>query len=330
MLHKLIMCLAATITCGDVFADADNSIKARALLDGAKHSRESIDWISGDFEMGFGQSENVTATVRGRFYSTKKQTRFDLFNSGAKEFTIHDGVSFYGFRRRPHNDLEVFDIDHADQVKGVIAFDPRVLGLSDILPCRVTVSLLFAIGNENVLSCSEVETTGTDKTFIVKKVRGDTTFEYWIKEPSFRILRTTISWPDALVDVRSEFDGLEDHDVIPSKVTCTRTEQGISDTKVYTMSNVDQKTPIGEETFSLKVMDLPLDTPVIDYRIQQRIGYWDGEKIARERVVRRLNQSDATAMDRTRFNALSFIWLGFLSVGAYFLLKRRWRKPGAS
>jgi hypothetical protein len=39
---------------------------------------------------------------------------------------------------------------------------------------------------------------------------------------------------------------------------------------------------IGEEAFSLSYLGLPVGTPVADLRSDQRVGYWDGVKLAKQ------------------------------------------------
>lgn len=62
------------------------------------------------------------------------------------------------------------------------------------------------------------------------------------------------------------------------------------DGKVVLESKVTIKDfEIGAESepdrFTLKGMEVPVNTPVVDYRIRKRIGYWDGEGLSEWPVV---------------------------------------------
>jgi hypothetical protein len=193
------------------------------------------------------------------------------------EIIVRNGAVFYGYRKARHQDVHIYDLDRAVGVRGDIAFDPRVLGLSDVMAASATVKSCLWYENMAIIDLIGKEVVNGTPTWRVSAVTDvGVRSDYWIEEPSFRIHRRTILWPEGQIELDSEFDR-EIPSPFPKRVKVRRTEPGEVVVRTYTIEALTSGTPIPSERFSLRAMGIPPGTAVVDYRIQRRQGFWNGD-----------------------------------------------------
>ena len=269
-----------------VSAASDDADVALALLRGVELARTAEDTGRLEFDVEFvvpprGVIENGVIEFDG------SKCRSEVTDGrGYLHTVIRDGNELYAFLSSPHADVEVFDFKDAAQ-HDFVAFDPRTLGFSDIMGMSTTVTdCLWLEGMEAPTLLGKEQIRGVD-VWHVNLNRGDeTTFEYWIEEPSFRVHRVTHSWGAKLVEIDSEFD--DSDQVFPSRVVARRhainkEDSSIQETvleRIYTVRMLETGTEISPDRFSLASIDLPINTAINDYRISRIAGYWDGEGIS--------------------------------------------------
>lgn len=238
--------------------------------------------------------------------------RFEVFEGEIPgQVTIRDGDEFRAYQRKAHADVQIYGVERALRTRGDLAFDPRVLGLSDLMSCDICVKDCLWYEDSEVLEVVGLEKIGDIDVWRVKAVRHGNTTEYWIEEPLFRVHRKKTVMDFARIEIHSEFDADDSQSPYPSRVTAVRTytdERPKCET-MFVVKAFDVDVSVPPDRFTLKSMDLPVNTPVIDYRIDRRIGYWDGEGLS-ERLTRgEVNPVEFTPAERGRR------WLLFLLGG---------------
>lgn len=203
---------------------------------------------------------------------------------------VLNGDELYWYERSKTMDAV---IDSRARTPAQTCFDPRLLGLVDIMSASATVNqcLLVDRPGRAELVVAGQERIGEARLWRVEaKIRGETAEqsfdkEFWIEEPSFRVHRMTrvMRTPEIEIrcDVRSEFDPQDPANPLPKRVRIHRTESGNPDfIEEIELLSAEWPAAIPAERFTLKGMDLPLNTEVADYRIHRRLGYWNGEGLS--------------------------------------------------
>jgi hypothetical protein len=209
--------------------------------------------------------------------------RFEVFAGKVpSQVIIRDGDEFHGFVRKEHEDVQIYDLQRAYGVRGDVAFDPRVLGLDDLMPCNVTVKDCLWYDNPQKLEVVGQESLHGIKVWRVRAVRNEDTANYWIEEPSFRVHRVTFKSPWTSIEIEFEFDASSPQSPFPSRVVAKREDKVQKHEVTYIIKSLDAGAPISPDRFTLKSMELPFNTPVVDYRISRIVGYWDGQGLSKD------------------------------------------------
>jgi hypothetical protein len=242
------------------------------------------------------------------------------------QVNLRDGEVLYRYVREKFADVQVYDKQGAS---GVLAFDPRVLGLADLMPNTITIKDCLWYENPQQAEVIGVESMNGDKVWRVRAGRGDATSEFWIEEPSFRVHRRTIKFPGHDIDINSEFDSSTPSSPYPSRVMVKRKDPA-GETRVnYTIESFEVGAHISPERFTLKSMELPINTPVVDYRISRIVGYWDGEGLSKEPVYRGQQPSAPRSTPPTPPAGNRFLLIAinvFVLLVSITVLLLRWRR----
>ena len=196
------------------------------------------------------------------------------------EVTLLDGREVHFHIRAEHSDVAVSDLDGPGSIRGGFLFDPSVLGLSDILSPKSNVknSLRYDFA-ESAEVLGQVDVNGV-KAWHVKFGLKDYVYEFWVEEPAFRIHRKDITWPGTHVQIDLRYDA-DNQSPFPSWIHCKRTINGqVERERIVTIKSFTIGVEFAPDHFTLKGMEIPINTPVVDYRIQRRMGYWDGEGLS--------------------------------------------------
>jgi len=276
---------------------------ASALLEGVAQARSKISSISCELDIESGQNfAGISMESRDGFLRVE---RSDI-GGELVEVIVRNGDIFHAFSSSPHSDVHLYDLSRATGVRGDIAFDPRVLGLSTSLSSGASARRSLAVDYGDPQVVREEDLANGDKLYHVKN--SETRSSYWIQQPSFRVHKRTIAWSGGEIEVVSEFDS-DNKSVLPSKVTITRSEkEKPPKTTIMKIKNITIDKPISDQRFSCKSMALPLNTSLVDYRTSQHGGFWNGEEFVSERTSPPVEAMEASGKNR----------LGWLSKIAFF------------
>lgn len=215
-----------------------------------------------------------------KMMSTLLEVQQDGKSISDGEVTLLDGTEVYFLSRGKHSDVAVSDLDARESVRGGFLFDPAILGLTDLLSVHSTVkSCLHYQTAEDVELVGQEELNGVD-VWHVKLSLEDYIFEFWVEEPAFRVHRTVTAWPGTRIQIDLGYEP-GNPSPFPSWLHHKRTIDGqVRREGKVTIKDFKIGAEFEPDHFTLKGMDVPINTPVVDYRIKRRIGYWDGEGLS--------------------------------------------------
>jgi len=264
-----------------VAADSPSPV---ALLRGVELARTKSACLRATLEIYYVSPPPAT-TVQCLVELDGNRRRFEVFpGKEPGQVIIRDGDEFHGFRRKQHEDVHIYDLLRATGVRGDLAFDPRVLGLNDLMPCHVTVRDCLWHENQQKLELVGQESVQGIAVWRVRAARDEDTSDYWIEEPSFRVHRRTLKAAGMQIVIESEFESSQPGSPFPSRVVARRDTPERKHEQIYIIKSFDAGAHISPDRFTLKSMELPVNTPVVDYRISRIVGYWDGEGLSQSPV----------------------------------------------
>lgn len=260
---------------------------AVALLRGVELVRTAEDSVTAKVDYGYSTNAGVTE-ISFEIAQDGDRRRFEVTNAEGKSnvVVIKDGDEFLGYRRKPQEDVQIYDLQRAKGVRGDRCFDPRAIGLTDILFVDTTVSdCLRYREHENPRVVGEETINGVSVWKVTtRRDASGSISEYWIEEPSFRLHRRTVQTTGMSVDIRSEFDSADSLTPFPSVVHATRTVGSRTDKTIFKIRELKVGVDVDPKLFTLASMNLPIDTPAVDYQLSKRIGYWNGEGLSEHPV----------------------------------------------
>lgn len=226
----------------------------------------------------------------------------------------------YAYRRQAHADVRLSDMGYVVGTSGDLAFDPRTLGLTDLLAADTTVQACIWHSNQEDLQVLNNETINNVQTWRVRAVTPTASSDYWIEEPSFRIHKRTVTWPQGHTIIESKFDVDDSKNPFPKLVQISRKDNNHNLERQITVNSIELDANIDGERFTLASMDLPINTTVVDYRIQRTIGFWDGSGLSEDPVY---PNEDAKDMAGTRRTWLIIINVCVIAVILFIIWRRR-------
>jgi hypothetical protein len=239
--------------------------------------------------------------------------------SEPRSLVVASNGQYFRFFRSPGEDLEIRSLDAASGTTGSLAFDPRLLGLSDT--CSLAVSL------EDTIWVGEGMRTTIDgpiselgaSVWEVTSVRGVSSAKYWIDANSFRLFKKTVEVGDIAIEIVSTYaDG--NKGVIPNAVVVRRSDATGQSEKIFTITNL-RYGEVDMNRFDLSAFDLPIGTKAVDYQLKKAVGFWDGSSFAPE--VSQVGNLTGGRSSAFRNGAM------LLLVGVVLYWVVRWRTSGA-
>lgn len=287
-----ILVTAILLSAESALAEVPRSPVAVALLQGAELARTRFDQLRVSFTEEIQFSGTDKPLVRECLIEMSgPNRRFELLrdpNDQAHVISIIRGQEAYRIRRKPHADLSIYDLKDALDRRGDMGFDPRVLGLTDWIASDKNCRAYLWYDSDTSLTVEGTEVIRGAKVSRIKATYGETTSTYWIEEPSFRVHRRTVESASISDLVDSMFSPDDSKSPFPTRVEgerISRMQGGNSWKVVWTVSSIDFTTPISPDRFTIESMDLPVGTVLNDYRTHRIVGFWDGEKVAKEPIA---------------------------------------------
>ncbi len=255
-----------------------------ALLRGVESARAKYDNLRVELVMEYADRTR-RCTVPCLLEQAGQQRRFEQFVGSCPQqgvVTVITGREAWSYRRKQYEDLEINDLARAFDTSTDLGFDPRVLGLDGIpISAKSTVpSLLW------VETCDRAGIVGREElqgepTWHVIVGWGDATTDFWIDEPLFRVHKCVTKAADIRVETDSEFDPADRTSPFPKRVEMTREDTKEWKQIIITVKSMEVDKPIPAERFTMKAMDVPVNTMLNDYRINRIVGYWDGNGVSK-------------------------------------------------
>lgn len=270
-ISALLLLITASSACGE-------TVLPEALLLGVEQSRLTMDSFEASVEVEM-LAPSPRTLLRCEFYVSNNRRRVDIWSGKSLlETIVREDDNFFAFRRGQHEDLQMYDLDRASGVRGDLLFDPRALGLSDIMPCTVDVTSCLWSSNRAKLEIVGNEAVNGTKTWRLKATKPNgTSSEYWIEEPGFRVHKRTIESTASKIEIVSEFGTDPTDSVFPRRVFTERIVGNTSYKRIYTLKYLNALPNVDPDQFTVSSLDLPINTMANDYRISRIVGYWDGE-----------------------------------------------------
>jgi len=260
---------------------ANDAPTAAGLLTGARLARESITSMQCILEIEE-TSEAVRSNRKYKVEMLGDKLRFEELGDPSI-IAISDGETRYHYTREEHAQLSIRAEHDAAFSTTVAIFDPRIIGLSDICPPHLKLDKAVWSGGEVTSRVIGREQLNGVDAWRVASTRGDAIAEFWVDASSFRVHRKTVETPTFKVDIQSIYEP-NTTGILPSEVVATRTGGDIFTCR-YKITSVDFR-QIPEERFTFSTLELPLNTPAVDYGLKKAIGYWDGEAFSPNRLKR--------------------------------------------
>ena len=274
-----------------------------ATFDGDKRR---VEQLARDFVLD-GNITNVEETAQAKlaeFHGDKEA----LVKLGLGQFmdlsyrTVYDGKVFLQF-----SDSGTDIIDPTNDV-GFYLFDPRTVGLLYVsISAHDTLDQMSCFQNPESVSLVGKEDVGGIPAWHVKEtLSGDWVYEFWLDaaHPT-HILKHADPGNHAMLF--EKYDPQNPSDPLPVEIDFI--DQGRWATENYWFRRQARyNVPIAPKAFTLAGLRMPPGVPVVDYRIHQRIGYWDGSTLVQD-FPRNASWKPGSADDVPQNDSR---WLGFL------------------
>jgi hypothetical protein len=243
--------------------DSSKDPTALALLRGVELTRAKYDNLRVELSLEY-DDRTQRCTIPCLVEQAGQRRRFEQFAGGCLkegEVILVNDRELWGHRRKKHEDLDIYDMERSVGVRGDTAFDPRIIGLGDIVtPADITLRQLLWIDNCNqvkVLGCEDVNGVSTWR---VHAIWGETTSDFWIEEPSFRLHKCVCECPGIRTENVSEFDPRDRTFPFSKRVQVTREEGKKWKRLIITVKSFEVDKPIPAERFTMKSIGLPINT----------------------------------------------------------------------
>jgi len=309
-------------------ADPPRNPTAMALLRGVELARGKYDNLRLELDMEYADRERH-CTVACLLEQAGGRRRFEQFAGGCLQVgivAVIDGPEARGLRRKEHADLGLYDATQENNISAEEGFDPRNLGV-DGIPLSHTANVRDLLWIEK---CDRADLVGREElqgtpTWHLKTWRGDATADLWIEEPLFRVHRIVAKEDGISAETDSQFDPTDRTSPFPRRVEMTYQDGRELRRIVITVKNFEADKKIPTERFTMKAMDVPVNTMINDYRVNRILGYWDGEGVSPNPVQHaRTTGSPPTVRNVGWIYAVtvfSLIVVG--AVGAWLYFRRR-------
>jgi hypothetical protein len=291
---------------------------AEASVNVIQNSRLSQDPL--EIEFTFTNTKSGVKTKCHLLQSGANRRCVTETESGAKEISVilSDRVWHYG----PATNADVIQLDKSVADNWVkLCFDPRTIGLSTTTAFDLTVSNLLTEGVSKYETIS-IETIRDIPITRVRVHRESLWLDYDIHEPTSRLYRkqTYLSNNSTLLSELSlEYNNTDDS-WLPSKIVCVDTLNN----RGWEMSDIGFAKSVLEEPFSLRSMEIPIGTAVVDYIEKRRIGYWNGKNIVEDFPyddVRGMKTAESSSL--VRLPTLILLSIGVIAIVVSWLYFRR-------
>ena len=314
-----------------VVAFANDNAKALALLKGVEQERLKHDCFHIRYEEHRAEENKTVEQIvdfdKGKI--RKKHLPNDFFQ-GKKSILLEDAV--YCMMAYDEQHVAIVPLRSAI-ASGTGIYDPRMLGLADMMNHEMTVSVCLLYKNRSNFSVSRENLDGRPVHVVEYRDGEENDFAHWklyIEEPGFFLKRIVMESQSEKIQIDNDYSKRE-FLPFPTKTHVKRVEK--KDEKIIfdrriTVKDVQIKESFPPETFTLAGLNPPLNSDVVDYRISRRLGYWDGEKLV-DKPVHVSAQEFRELMEPRKMGMIQYICMGIGVAMILYALFSMYRKRGA-
>ena len=273
--------IVSTIVVSTAAIAADDNAQALALLRGVVQERLKHD----SFHIRYEEHWPKTGITLERVIDFDKgKIRIEHFpgaGSLGRQGILLEEIVYYV---RTHDDNRIAIMSRqAPETRGIGFFDPRLLGLSELMDHYVDVRSCLPSETRNDFLVFRESLDGRS-VYVVEyrdgQENGFAHFRLYIEEPGFRMIRQTIESQKHRIRIDNDYS---EKKFLPFPTTIHISRVGTNGELVtdryITVKDVQIQKSFPPETFTLAGLNPPLNADVVDYRTSRRLGYWDGEKI---------------------------------------------------
>ncbi|MDR1384240.1 MAG: hypothetical protein LBJ67_10440 [Planctomycetaceae bacterium] len=320
---KIFIVLSIITNCNvnSVFSDT----KSVVLLQGVEARLSKLDNLNIEFDTIYKDDIDYGNMILTTKASLSGEKRF-FHELPTKNFVGHIGIidknkDVYSFRYG-QSDVVLTDIPMAF-TRAMVLFDPRIMELTPSKDIDKTIRFWLTIEHARSNGTASKEELNGKKFWRVHCSNTFAEFDYWIEEPTFRVYRVTRKAEGILyVEVNSTY---KNNDIFPSEIHAVRYEQNekVWDRTIH-VKKLEITPTFPNDYFTLKSLNIPLNTTVTDYRISKIIGYWDGEKLS----SRYVSPDRTTEIQPAKFNIIRIIFIvsGIILISISVFIKFHKRK----
>jgi outer membrane lipoprotein-sorting protein len=199
--------------------------------------------------------------------------------SGDKTCVVYDGKQVIAYDGVSGVTMDAPDLQDKT---ALYLFDPRTIGINSSY--HLEQGIIQCLGYRDA---RDVRLVGTEPVGGVAARKVDITDKHgatrslWIDPTGFRVLKFVYVDGEGLTQVSTP--SYQDDEVIPSKVSVEWFDSAgkpNGQTRTLTVQDARFGQPIDAATFTLQGMKVPLGVPVVDLRIKERLGYWNGSGVS--------------------------------------------------
>jgi hypothetical protein len=318
---KISFCFAVIVlhllSMHKLFAEDNSDPAARAILYRFLQTRESDDNI----DLSFSYRQEHYPEMNCRLEMVHGMRRLEIFRANGVKREISFIDHEYAWHFTDDADLIRTDLKTAD-IDGWFCFDPRTLGMAEV------TRISHELRNMLVENAERFELigrrAGSDSTIYELRVHRDGAFfDYTIEEPTMRLHQKRVQTSSGKTDIALEYvhPWQDLMDWVPSRVVATREPGGYRSEFRNVLRN---RAPVPSERFTLKGLEIPIGTTVVDNLLRKRLGYWDGEGISEAfpGTAPNINRNRLKS-DSSRLTLIFFLTVPVLIMAFVFVRRRQ-------
>jgi hypothetical protein len=262
---------------------ADASSEARALFAGVKQRLQKYECFRVCYTETRQETNQTVSQVVDYDHGQMRKEHLRNDDGFAGWIAVLNGDACCSFRFVP---TEHAKLDSPKSTNAMLSglYDPRILCLGDVPIYGLTIDKRLPLPSA-ILPDVHIEDVSVDG-LRVRKIEmlkqsdnAKAKWEFWISEPEFYMLKVKCETSTQRFETTSKYSD-PNLGPFPSEIHIFREVDGrIKADRTIKVTSFEMKECFPPETFTYTGMNLPLNTAVVDYRIQRRLGYWNGEEL---------------------------------------------------
>ncbi len=269
--------------------EGTNRTRLKIAFDGDKRRFDSLDREYAYVLMGPDAARVTDAKMRELGLDNEAAVAAGLLTGFASHHvTAYDGAVLMDYWETDGKPCQT-QIDDPAKGSSSYIFDPRCLGLRPYLFADSTIAGCLDCSNAESVTLSNAFVGGIAAWHVRILLKSRMASDFWIDagNPSW-VLKS--AWNGN--EVTSKYDAAHPDDPIPTEVLCANysgRDRERSETR-FVRRSAQFNVPVDPASWTLAGLDMPIGAAVLDYRINRRIGYWNGSGLS-ENPPPRLNSA---------------------------------------